>query len=145
MQIFSPFFPVLWQIWRSVWLSSARMLIECTFRKLKARFGYPRRNIKFEELPGVIHSFFILHNFSKSKNELVKRQLFEGIFRTLSNNLLYLTIFKKIIDIWQGPKCNFAIAWKYDKNFQTPSDKNDVVNNNESIGRKITYIDKFFS
>ena len=58
---------------------------------------------------------------------------------------MYLTILKKIIDIWQGTKCNFAIAWKYDKNFQAPFDKNDVVNNNESIGRKIRYIDKFFS
>ena len=53
--------------------------------------------------------------------------------------------FQKIIDIWQGTKCNFAIAWKYEKIFQMPSDKNDVVNNNESVGRKIRYVDKFFS
>ena len=41
-------------------LSSARMLIECAFGRLKARFGCLRRNmdIRLEELPVVIHSCF---------------------------------------------------------------------------------------
>ena len=46
-------------------LSSARMVIECVFGLLKARFGCLRReiDINLKDLPAVIHSCFILHNF----------------------------------------------------------------------------------
>lgn len=42
-------------------LSSARMVIDCTFRKLKARFRYFRwdMNVNLEKLPAVIHYCFI--------------------------------------------------------------------------------------
>ena len=46
-------------------LSSAWMVIECAFGRLKARFGCLRRDmdISLKDLPAVIHSCFILHNF----------------------------------------------------------------------------------
>ena len=46
-------------------LSSARMVIECVFGLLKVRFGCLRReiDINLKDLPAVIHSCFILHNF----------------------------------------------------------------------------------
>ena len=46
-------------------LSSARMVIECAFGRLKARFGCLRRemDINLKELPNIINSCFVLNNF----------------------------------------------------------------------------------
>ena len=56
--------------WR---LSSARMVIECAFGRLKARFGALRRemDINSAELPYVIYACFVLHNFCELQNEKV--------------------------------------------------------------------------
>ena len=49
------------------------MVIECAFGRLKARFGCLRRDmdISLKDLPAVIHSCFILHNFCELNNEQV--------------------------------------------------------------------------
>ena len=87
------------------------MVIECAFGRLKARFGCLRRNmdIRLEELPVVIHSCFILHNFCESKNEPINQH-------------------------------RVAVARKHDTEFQPSLDKNHVLNNNESGGKKIRNI-----
>ena len=56
-------------------LSSARMVIECTFGRLKARFGCLRRemDINLKDLPAVIHSCFILHNFCEIRQEAINQ------------------------------------------------------------------------
>ena len=61
-------------------LSSARMMIECAFGRLKARFGALRRDmdIKMPDLQYVIHSCFVLHNFC----ELQKESLADGAINT---------------------------------------------------------------
>ena len=52
-------------------LSSARMTIECAFGRLKARFGALRREMDIcqRDLPNVIYSCFILHNYCELKKE----------------------------------------------------------------------------
>ena len=57
-------------------LSSARMVVECAFRRLKARFGCLRREIdmNMSDLPTVIHSCFTLHNFCEINNETINQQ-----------------------------------------------------------------------
>ena len=52
-------------------LSSARMVIQCAFGRLKACSGslWQNMNIRLAELPLVIHSYFILCNFCESKKE----------------------------------------------------------------------------
>ena len=54
-------------------LSSARMVIECAFGQMKARFGCLRREIdnNLRDLSAVIHSCFILYNYCELKNETV--------------------------------------------------------------------------
>ena len=72
-------------------------------------------DISLEELPVVIHSCFILHNFCESKNESVNQH-------------------------------RVAAARKYDTEFQPSLNKNHVVKNNESGGKKIRNIfKKYFS
>jgi hypothetical protein len=46
-------------------LCSARNVIECSFGKLKARFGCLRRamDINLADLPNVIYACFVLHNY----------------------------------------------------------------------------------
>ena len=58
-------------------LSSARMVVECAFGRLKARFGCLRRemDINLDDLPAVIHTCFILHNFCETNNETVCQQM----------------------------------------------------------------------
>ena len=52
-------------------LCSARMVIECAFGKLKARFGMLRRamDINIHDLPAVIYSCFVIHNFCEIHGE----------------------------------------------------------------------------
>ena len=54
-------------------LSSVRMVIKCVFGRLKARFGSLRReiDIKLDNLSQCINSFFILHNFSEMRKEVL--------------------------------------------------------------------------
>ena len=56
-------------------LSSAGMVIECAFGRLKARCSCLRREMdtNLKELPAVIHSFFILHNFCEIRQEAVNQ------------------------------------------------------------------------
>ena len=94
-------------------LSSARMVIECAFGRLKARFGCLRRemDINLKDLPAVIHSCFILHNF----NFCEIRQ--EAIHR---NYVL--------------------VARNYDVEFQPKTDTGCEINNNEAGGKRIRNI-----
>ena len=54
-------------------LCSARNVIECAFGRLKARFSALRRpmDINMDDLPTVIYSCFVLHNFCEQNKELV--------------------------------------------------------------------------
>ena len=54
--------------WR---LSSARMVIECAFGRLKARFGALKREMDINtfHLPYVIYACFVLNNYCELKNE----------------------------------------------------------------------------
>jgi hypothetical protein len=54
-------------------LCSARNVIECSFGRLKARFGALKRpmDINIDELPFVIYSCFVLHNFCELNGESV--------------------------------------------------------------------------
>lgn len=54
-------------------LSSARMTIECAFGRLKGRFGCLRRvmDVNIDELPELILSCFILHNFCEMRHNPV--------------------------------------------------------------------------
>ena len=64
-------------------LLSQRMVIECAFGRLRGRFGCLRRNvdINLKELPHVIHSCFILHNFCAFKMETVNAQLVQAVLK----------------------------------------------------------------
>ena len=61
-------------------LSSARMVIEGAFGRLKGRFGILRRplDINLADIPKVIHSCFILHNICESRKESVNVQRIEA-------------------------------------------------------------------
>ena len=54
-------------------LCQSRMVIECSFGRLKARFGALRRamDINLEQLPNVIYACFVLHNFCELNNEKI--------------------------------------------------------------------------
>ena len=54
-------------------LCRARMVIECSFGRLKGRFGALRRplDINLTEVPYVIYACFVLHNFCECNNETV--------------------------------------------------------------------------
>ncbi len=55
--------------WR---LSSARIVIECAFGRLKGRFGILREmDVCTPDLPYVIYACFVLHNFCELQNEKV--------------------------------------------------------------------------
>ena len=49
------------------------MVIECSFGRLKGRFGTLRRpvDINLRELPQVIYGCFVLHNFCEINKEAV--------------------------------------------------------------------------
>ena len=63
--------------------SSARMVVECAFGRLKARFGCLRRemDVNLDDLPAVIHTCFILHNFCETNNETVSQQMVDQAIR----------------------------------------------------------------
>ena len=54
-------------------LCQARMVIECSFGQLKARFGALSRamDINLDDLPYIIYARFILHNFCEHNNETI--------------------------------------------------------------------------
>ena len=54
-------------------LSSARIAIETAFGRLKGGFGCLRRpmEVNIKELPRLIMSIFILHNFCEINNEML--------------------------------------------------------------------------
>ena len=58
---------------KSICLSSARMTIECAFGRLKARFSALRREMDLcqSDLPNVIYSCFVLHNFCEMRKEKI--------------------------------------------------------------------------
>lgn len=97
-------------------LSSARIVVECAFGRLKARFGCLRRDmdINIKELPNVINACFVLHNFCEERKELLnEKKIEEGL--------------------------------AFEKDFQPPRDNSYKVSNNETGGKTIrqTYV-KFF-
>lgn len=51
-------------------LCQSRMVIECPFGRLKARFGALKRamDINLDELPYIIYACFVLHNFCELNN-----------------------------------------------------------------------------
>ena len=92
-------------------LSSARMVIECAFGRLKARFGCLNRNmdINLKDLPNVIYACFVLHNFCEMHKELIHQN-------DVSN------------------------ALKNDAQFQPQIRGNYTINNNEGNGKAIRNI-----
>ena len=54
-------------------LCRARMVIECAFGRLKARFAALKRpmDINLQDLPHVIYACFVLHNFCEDSKETV--------------------------------------------------------------------------
>ena len=56
-------------------LSSSEMVTECSFGRLKARFGCLRRDIdiNLNDLTHVIHACFILHNFCERRNKSISQ------------------------------------------------------------------------
>ena len=61
-------------------LSSARVVIECTFGRLKGRFGCLRREMdrNIQNLPYVMHACFLLHNFCEFRKGTVHPNLVEA-------------------------------------------------------------------
>lgn len=60
-------------------LSSAQMVIECAFGRLKGRFGCLRHSmdINLRDLPSIIHACFILHIYCEINNNPVPPTLVE--------------------------------------------------------------------
>ena len=58
-------------------LSSARMVVDCAFGQLKARFGILRQPIDLclENAVTTIHACFILHNFCEMHNDTMPNEL----------------------------------------------------------------------
>ena len=91
--------------------SSARMVIECAFGRLKARFGCLRRDmdINLKELPNIINSCFVLNNFCEERKEPINGKRVEAVIR-------------------------------YEKEFQPPIDGGYKVSNNETGGKSIRQV-----
>ena len=88
-------------------LSSARMIIECAFGRLKARFGILTKamDLSMDNIPSTILSCFILHNFCEKNGESVQDEL--------QNQ-----------------------AMQYDRDFQPPKQYNTVHTDNNVQGGK---------
>lgn len=54
-------------------LCQSRMVIECAFGRLKARFGALKRamDINIDDIASVIYACFVLHNFCELNNETI--------------------------------------------------------------------------
>ena len=90
-------------------LCQARMVIECSFGRLKARFGALRRPMDSNsaELPFVIYACFVLCNFCEEKKETISEQ-------------------------------KVSAAIQYDREFQPPSESNNQrANCNDDEGKRI--------
>ena len=89
-------------------LCLARVVIECAFDCLKARFGCLRRDmdINIDNLPYVVHSCFVLHNFCEINREVINQSYVEA-------------------------------AKKFDLEFQPSTFTGYSVNSNELHGKKI--------
>ena len=74
-------------------LSSARMVLECAFGRLKARFGCLRRDmdINLDDL-AYIHSCFILHNFCEIHKEPINPQYVTAALNMVPNFNLQCTV-----------------------------------------------------
>lgn len=72
-------------------LPSPRMVISCGFERLKWCFGCWRKemNINLYRVPAVIHSCFILHNFSEIRSENVNKKDEESIITINNFNLIW--------------------------------------------------------
>ena len=92
-------------------LCRARMVIQCAFGRLKARFGALRRamDINIAELPNVIMACFILHNFCEMHGESVGGDVVKSVM-------------------------------KYDQEFQPPTVGSYRANSNEIGGEKTRQI-----
>ena len=92
-------------------LSSAIMVIECEFGRLKARFDCLRRkmDINLKDIPAIIHLCFILHNFCEIRQEAVNQ-----------NDVL--------------------AARNYDVEFQPETNTAYEINNSEAGGKRIRNI-----
>ena len=92
-------------------LSSARMVVECAFGRLNARFGCLRRemDINPDDLPAVIQTCFILHNFCETNNEAVSQQMVDQ-------------------------------AIQYDAEFQRQRQHGQNIGSNETAGKRIRRI-----
>ena len=57
-------------------LCCSRMVIECAFGRLKARFGMLRRamDVNMDDLPSVIYACFVLHNYCEMNGESVREE-----------------------------------------------------------------------
>ena len=57
-------------------LCQARMVIECAFGRVKARFGALKRSmdINLDDLPLVIYACFVLHNYCELNNEKISEE-----------------------------------------------------------------------
>ncbi len=57
-------------------LCQSRMVIECSFGRLKARFGALRRSmdINLKDIPYVIYACFVLHNYCELNNERMNEE-----------------------------------------------------------------------
>eukprot|EP00112_Aurelia_sp_Birch-Aquarium-sp1_P012815 Seg270.2 transcript_id=Seg270.2/GoldUCD/mRNA.D3Y31 product="Protein ALP1-like" protein_id=Seg270.2/GoldUCD/D3Y31 len=94
-------------------LSSARMVIECSFGRLKARFGCLKREMDVAPgmLPYLIYSCFVLHNYCEIHSESVGNEEMQS-------------------------------AIKYDGEFQPPTlgNRDSLGNGDEASGKRIQNI-----
>uniref|UniRef100_A0A0E9SPZ6 DDE Tnp4 domain-containing protein n=1 Tax=Anguilla anguilla TaxID=7936 RepID=A0A0E9SPZ6_ANGAN len=64
------------------------MVIECSFGRLKARFGALRRamDINLDDLPFVINARFVLHNYCEAKKEISLTKMLLQLFNTTESS-----------------------------------------------------------
>ena len=71
-------------------LCSARNVIECSFGRLKARFACLKRamDINIDDLPFMIYSSFVLHNFFEMNNESISTDKVSDAIKISSHHKL---------------------------------------------------------